>query len=50
MSAPRLLVLLDRADDRGTEGYIFDILSANYIERAIGLTLGCDEVPDLEYV
>jgi hypothetical protein len=42
-----LVVLLDRAHDRGAEEYILDV-SVSYIERAIGLTLDCDEVPDLE--
>ncbi len=50
MSVLRLIVPLDRAYDQGTEGYIFYILSIDYIERAIGLTLSCDDVPDLEHV
>ena len=50
MSVLWLVVPLDRASDRGTEGYIFYNLSVDYIKCAIDLTLSCDKVPVLEYV
>ena len=49
MSVLWLVVLLDRAYDQGTEGYMFTCRCELH-KHVIGRTLERDEVPDIESV